>query len=185
MCVKKKYLVVVFLTLLLATTTPASAWIAGPWKSTSPHVKYKLDPSMNWSSTVSNAAASWNNAIPMQASMSYDANAPYTIFKVNKSWEEWSGYTKPYSVMGVYWTQLYTEINSYQTDTANSYTWTQKQGLIAHEMGHAFGLNDDDGYLLFGSPICLMIGHDSVRHSLGVYGPQSDDVAGVKAIHGL
>ncbi|BCJ64892.1 matrixin family metalloprotease [Polymorphospora rubra] len=60
----------------------------------------------------------------------------------------------------------------------SGYSNAQKQGVAAHEFGHALGLAHTTT-----TPIKLMYPYDSNRHSAGVTTPQSDDRAGINALY--
>ncbi len=99
---------------------------------------------------------------------------------------DWSGKTNhTVGVIGnkYYYINALVRINQYHI---GSYASWQKQGVIAHELGHVIALDDDNGYLLYGDPKVLMIGYDSQRHSLGIYTPQSVNkyVSGLGYVYG-
>ncbi len=63
-----------------------------------------------------------------------------------------------------------------------SYSDAQKQGVAAHELGHAFGLAHNST-LSGGVPVAIMYPFDNLRNSNGITAPKNDDKAGVNALY--
>ncbi|KNZ70968.1 hypothetical protein Tfer_0037 [Thermincola ferriacetica] len=176
--IKKKAKIFIFtLVFLFGIVSIAEAYFLLGTKWGSSSVTYRRDASMNWVDTCTAAGNSWSSDVTMKE----NSASKYVIYKISDSAKQWSGETNISTAYGIT-TSATTKINSY---VMSNYTWTQKQSVIAHEMGHSLGLADNNGYLLFEKPeyICLMIGYDYWRNKLGVYTPKTDDRAGVNYLY--
>ncbi|MFD1323008.1 matrixin family metalloprotease [Micromonospora sonneratiae] len=131
-----------------------------------------------------NAAASWGG---LDASLTW-VNSGEHIYATNESRGNtvaWTGVTRkkgtvqdpPTPCVGGFFATGQVEVVINWT-SVSSYTTAQKQGVAAHEFGHALGLAHNTS-----SPIKLMYPYDSNRHSAGVTTPQSDDKAGINALY--
>lgn len=153
---------------------------------------------VNYANIAENAVDAWNNAIDATSSHSldidlekgifeYGSNNRVVIYPVDRGATGWRGFTyyydynlwvgQPYSInYGGYPDQDY----YYGTAVINLYyvhgnpDW-KKQNTIMHEMGHIFGLKHSN------REGALMIQSSASYTSLQL--PQSDDIAGVRAIY--
>jgi predicted Zn-dependent protease len=125
-----------------------------------------------------NAAASWSglNANYVLTTSSYDV---YALNENRGNTVVWTGVTRKKGTIqslptctGGYMTSGQVEVVM-NWSLVSGYSSSKKQGLAAHELGHAFGLNHVT------STNILMYGADTRT----VTTPQADDKAGVNALY--
>lgn len=125
-----------------------------------------------YSTPFNDAKNSWNNAaIPCSVySSPYSSNYLYDIAYDSTYIAQYLVYEYSYADPGHITTRFNIVLN-------NNYVMTmqtrEKQSVIAHEIGHAFGLYDYDAVST------VLMSHARNRYSL--YTPKSGDIAGVNA----
>jgi hypothetical protein len=168
----------------------AYARLGCKWSTKS--VKYYVASPLASYSVWRNAASRWAG---VDATLTYSSSSPH-FYATNENRGNtvvWTGVTR---VKGT------VESNPCPSGSGNfatgkvevvinwsyAYSTTQRQGVGAHEIGHALGLAHETtvsggGPDTSGVPIALMYPYDNLRFQYGIYSPKSDDKAGVNAIY--
>ncbi|WP_010248588.1 hypothetical protein [Acetivibrio cellulolyticus] len=125
-----------------------------------------------YSTAFSNAKSSWNNVdTPCSIySSPYSSNYIYDIAYNSTYLSQYLVYENDYTDPDHITTRFNIKINNNYVMTMQ----TQEKGsIIAHEIGHAFGLNDYDAVST------VLMSHTRNRYSL--YSPKTGDIEGVNA----
>lgn len=158
---------------------PASAWTTWGCKWNHKNITYWAPSPLVSYPAWTNAASSWSG---LDAKFVY-ASSTYDVYATNENRGNtvtWSGVTRkkgtvqstPACSSSGYMTSGQVEV-VLNWSVVSSYTAAKRQGVAAHELGHAFGL----GHVTTKS--ILMYGTDERT----VTTPQSDDKAGVNALY--
>lgn len=119
-----------------------------------------------------NGRAAWNGS---SALLYFDAGSS-SLYAVdtNNSSTAWDGYTTLQPCASCTYTTAYAYLNYFYT---SGYSAGQIQSVAAHELGHAAGLDHENGCV-------LMTGNTGDRwNNCGVNVPQQDDVNGMNSIY--
>ena len=125
-----------------------------------------------YSVEISRAINEWNSIHP-SVQIYYDSKAPNVIYSGYYN-NNWIGYYEYYTSNG-----KLTRFNIYlNNNKLNGKSSKYKQGIVAHELGHALGLNDNS----YKNTASLM---SIYRDKNVIIKPTADDIKGVKAIYKL
>jgi len=177
----KKMLLILSLCISCITVSPllVSAYeLMGPkWASiyTDPLQYYST---CHYSTQVSSATSDWNNAVDDITLSSGGILCIYKIKDTNNSEVEWDGITD-WAAVGGYFVKCDVYINEYPIEEL-SYPTAAIKSVIAHEMGHAFGLDENEGPYIMNP---CTYGASSRYGYYGISTPQADDANGVDAIY--
>lgn len=121
-----------------------------------------------------NARAAWNgspaNVWLNQGSSSLTVD---DVYDSSVGWDGLASYSWYGCSTGNCFSSVSVLLNYYYT---RNYAASTTQGVAAHELGHAIGLDHENGCV-------LMNGYTSNRQSCGISGPVADDVNGVNALY--
>ena len=174
---------------VLAALVPlqgANAWSHNGCRWSTTAVKYYVPSPLASYPIWTNAASRWSG---LDASLQWQNIANPHIYATNENRGNtvaWTGVTRtkgtvetpPSCPNGLFQTgRVELSIN---WTSVSSYSTAQKQGVGAHEFGHALGLAHNSA-TSGGAPVALMYPYDNLRNAHGVYGPKADDKAGINA----
>lgn len=134
------------------------------------HVQYSSAWYPGDSAAFDNARSAWNGS-PANVLLDNHSGA-LTVDDTSDSSVGWDGITN-YSYSSGSFNYAHVLLNYYYT---SGYSSATKQGVAAHELGHAMGLGHTNGCV-------LMTPNTPTRNSCGIYGPTSDEVNGINSLY--
>lgn len=166
---------------LTGTAEAAPAWVDGHCKFRTPSLKWKdLTTRTGYSTPATSSIASWNATPTPVFITKVTSGANMTIADVNAGENEGDGGTYQSCVAGYNYVTTQSIINRFYAD---KYEIKKRQSVIAHEFGHALGLEHTTQ-----SSDCtvvpLMFGGTAIRYDLcRWYTPKQDDIDGINALY--
>ncbi|MDR1432590.1 MAG: matrixin family metalloprotease [Propionibacteriaceae bacterium] len=152
------------------------------------NIKYYSPSPLSSSPVWANAAGRWSGLDPKLASSS-----SYHFYGTNENrgnTVSWSGVTRkkgttqsvPECSNGKWKKGGMEVVLNWSLMSSLNYTTQQRQGVAAHEIGHALGLAHNTGTTT-GEPNALMYPYDARRFDWGIFGPKKDDKNGANALY--